>query len=58
VVNEEYLDKTTRINVYNWAFERGIAPMHYEWRNDTWLMSDGEPYTTTLIMREVGIIGY
>jgi hypothetical protein len=58
VPNDEYLDQETRIKVYNWAFERGLTPMHYEWRHDTWLMSDGEPYTTTLIIREAGKIGY
>lgn len=39
--------------VYNWAFGQGFTPMNYDWASDTWHMSDGEPYTTTLILREV-----
>lgn len=45
-------NRGTDLAVYNWAYARGIQPMRYDWSSDTWIMSDGEPYTTTLILRE------
>lgn len=41
-----------KLAVYNWAFSKGLTVMHYDYHIDTWFMSDGEPYTTTLILRE------
>lgn len=51
-ISGETVSKETRIAVYNWAFENGLTPMGYDSRTETWLMSDGEPYTTDLILRE------
>lgn len=46
------VSRDIELAVYNWAFGQGIQPMRYDWRTDTWFMNDGEPYTTTLILRE------
>lgn len=47
------MEHENKIQIFNWAFERGLTPMSYDWKTDSWYMSDGEPYTTTLIMREL-----
>jgi hypothetical protein len=52
ITNEHVLERETHITVYNWAFARGLQPLAYDFRTDTWMMTDGEPYTTTLILRE------
>jgi hypothetical protein len=37
--------------IQNWVFERGLMALHYDPASDWWHCSDGECYTTTVILR-------
>lgn len=47
-----YLSREAVLAVINWIFEKNVQALHYDPVADQWLMSDGEVYTTNLILRE------